>query len=89
MRRRAKVDANQAEIVATLRAAGATVQSLATVGGGCPDLLVGWRGTNFLLEVKSVGDLNAEQERWHQSWRGIANVVWSPADALGVIKNER
>ena len=52
MRRAAKVDANQAEIVQALRQIGAVVQSLAAVGNGCPDLLVGYRNRLFLLELK-------------------------------------
>ena len=52
MRRAAKVDANQTEIVKALRQVGASVQSLAATGKGCPDLLVGIRGLNFLIEVK-------------------------------------
>jgi hypothetical protein len=52
VRRAAKVDANQREVVAALRGAGATVQLLHAVGEGCPDLLVGYRGGNYLLEVK-------------------------------------
>ena len=48
MRRAAKIDSNHAEIVAALRGIGAYVMSLASVGGGCPDLLVGFRGHTFL-----------------------------------------
>jgi hypothetical protein len=44
----AKVDANQAQVVAALRAAGATVEII-----GLPvDLLVGIRGRLMLMEVK-------------------------------------
>lgn len=38
-----KVDDNQADIVEALRLRGHRVQSLASVGNGCPDLLVGAR----------------------------------------------
>jgi hypothetical protein len=41
LRRASKVDANQREVVAALRGAGASVQLLHAVGEGCPDLLVG------------------------------------------------
>ena len=47
-----RIDDNQEGIVAALREAGATVQSTAAVGSGCPDLIVGYEGRNFLLEVK-------------------------------------
>jgi len=52
MRRAARIDANQPAIIAALRSIGATVQPLHAVGGGCPDLLVGLRGRNILMEVK-------------------------------------
>ena len=53
MRRAAHVDANQPAIVQALLEAGYTVQSLAGVGCGCPDLVVGARRLNVLLEVKN------------------------------------
>jgi len=91
VRRAAKVDANQREIVAALRGAGATVQLLHAVGEGCPDLLVGWNGLNLLLEVKdgskppSAQKLTPQQEVWHRDWRGHRVVVNSPEAALAAI----
>lgn len=52
MKRAAKVDDNQAVIVAALRKAGCHVTSLAPVGQGVPALLVGHRGAWHVLEVK-------------------------------------
>ncbi len=52
MRRAARIDANQREIVATLRSVGALVILLSAIGKGVPDLLVGFRGVWTLLEVK-------------------------------------
>ena len=89
--RAARVDENQRAVVAALRAAGATVEHLHRVGGGCPDLLVGFRGANFLLEVKdgakppSAQKLTPFQEDWHASWRGSAHIVNSPEAALAAI----
>ena len=91
MRRAAKVDANQAEIVKALRKIGATVQSLAQIGSGCPDLLCGYRGLNLLLEVKdgqkapSRRRLNSEQELWAKYWEGQVSVVESPEEAIAVL----
>lgn len=91
MRRAAKVDANQAEIVAALRAVGATVQPLHAVGQGCPDLLVGYRGQNYLLEVKdgskppSARKLTPDQVSWHDTWRGRAAVVASVDEAFAAV----
>jgi hypothetical protein len=96
MRRAARIDANHVEIVTTLRAAGATVQSLAGVADGCPDLLVGYRGQTLLIEVKDGGKspsrrtLTEEQMRWHSAWRGGPLGVVDGVDAalrvLGVVR---
>ena len=91
MRRAAKVDANQAEIVAALRGVGCSVQPLHAVGGGVPDLLVGKGGVNLLVEVKdgskrpSARRLNAVQQEWHDAWRGNVAVVSSVAEALTLV----
>jgi ribosome maturation factor RimP len=81
-----KVDANQAEIVAALRAAGCSVQSLAEVGHGVPDLLVARAGQNWLLEVKSPGGkLTADEAKWLEAWRGKTAIVYSIEDALKAV----
>ncbi len=86
MRRAAKVDDNQAAMVARFRKWGATVQPLHAVGEGCPDLLVGFRGQNWLVEVKdgkkspSRRCLTAEQEKWHGEWRGQVCIMETLAD---------
>ncbi len=77
MRRAAKVDRNHPAIVRALQSVGATVKSLASVGQGTPDLLVGYRRETFLLEVKdgeaviSRQRLTEDQEEWHRVWRGL------------------
>jgi Holliday junction resolvase len=92
MRRSAKVDANQVEIVKALRSVGCTVQSLAATGQGVPDLLVGFRERTYLLEIKdgskpaSARKLTPDQVIWHQNWRGgPLAVVESVEDAFRVI----
>ena len=92
MRRAAKVDANQEAVVSALRAAGATVQSLAAVGKGVPDLLVGYKGQTLLMEVKdgrnplSKQKLTEDQLTWHGNWKGGAlAVVDGPEAALRMI----
>jgi Holliday junction resolvase len=96
MRRAAKVDANQQKIVEILRAAGATVQSLAAIGHGCPDLLVGWGGKTLLMEIKdgskvpSAQRLTDDQIKWHGAWMGGPLAVVDGPEAalrmLGVLK---
>jgi hypothetical protein len=86
-----RVDANQSLIVRELRAVGATVQSLADLGKGAPDLLVGWRGKNWLIEIKdwkqppSKRRLTPDEKKWHQTWNGQVNVVETFDEALKII----
>lgn len=95
MRRAARIDANQNEIVKALRQVGASVQSLASTGKGCPDLLVGFRGTNYLMEIKdgqkfkSDRKLAPDQIEWHESWRGKVFVVESIDQAISLISNNQ
>jgi hypothetical protein len=68
IRRAARVDANQSEIVSALRAAGAYVWII-----GLPvDLLVGYKGHTFLVEVKNGPRkrLTALQQDFFYNWSG-------------------
>jgi hypothetical protein len=87
MRRAAKVDANQPAIVDALRKAGASVECLHRVGAGCPDIIAGFRGTDYLLEIKVPGEKpNDLQSSWHLQWRGRrVAVVRTIAEALTAI----
>ena len=95
MRRAARVDRNQVEIVNALRKAGASVQSLAATGKGCPDLLVGCRGVNLLMEVKdgqkapSARKLTADQVEWHGAWEGQVAVVKTAQEAVELLEPQR
>lgn len=81
----AKRDLNEQDIIKTLRGVGATVQPLSDKG--VPDLLVGFRGVNYLLEVKmpTGGKLTSHQVDWHANWNGAAVVVTCPEEALEAI----
>jgi len=86
MRWAAKTDANQAEIVAALRAVGASVFLTHRLGGGFPDLCVGFRNKNVLMEVKiDKGSLNELEQDFFREWRGQRCVVRSVDEALKVI----
>jgi hypothetical protein len=87
-------DSNESEIISSLQAIGATVEPMPT-GGGVPDLLVGYKGDNFLMEVKpepvkgkvfaSDVKLNPKQVEWHKTWKGQKAVVRTPQEALAVL----
>ena len=92
-----KRDGNEREIVAALRAAGASVSHLSDAG--VPDLLVGYLGETYLLEVKETGqgqnkrramggegDLTPSQVKWWSTWIGRPAVVVRTVDeALAAI----
>jgi len=88
MRRAARVDANQEAIVSALRAAGAYVWII-----GLPvDLLVGYKGHSFLVEIKSTSKkrLTKLQADFFENWSGSTLCrVDGPEAALrmiGVVK---
>lgn len=92
MRRAARVDANQDQIVSALRACGATVR-VVTQGDGLPDLLVGYRGYTILMEVKdgrkppSARKLTEEEEKFFMSWTGgMLAIVNGVDEALELLK---
>jgi len=89
--RAARVDENQSAIVAALRAAGASVFVTSKVGNGFPDLVVGYGGATYLLEVKNPNvpkadrQLTPEQSIFFCFWRGHVEVVLTPEEALQVV----
>ena len=75
-------DANEVLIIAALRAVGASVTQLD--GRDIPDLLVGYRGVNYLVEIKAPAgskggtshrELKPGQVRWHLGWKGLPVAV--------------
>jgi hypothetical protein len=69
-----RVDENQKTLVHTFIAMGASVLNLSTVGRGCPDLLIGYRGKSVLVEIKSdsKATFTEPQVKFMQEWRGGA-----------------
>ena len=81
-----KTDSNQSRIVNALRLGGASVTTLHTVGNGCPDIVVGLRGVNYLIEIKTdTGKLNSNEIRWHENWNGQVAVVRTVEEAIALV----
>ena len=84
MRRAARIDGNQEAVVIALRAAGAYVWII-----GLPvDLLVGYKGHTFLVEIKDGPKkrLTALQEAFFAKWDGGTLVrIDGPEAALRMI----
>ena len=88
MRQRGRVDKNQSEIVSALRKAGRSVTVLSGQGTGFPDLVVGYQGRNYLLEVKAPkGKITPEQVTFVEEWRGQMAIVRTAEHALEITEN--
>jgi hypothetical protein len=88
MRHAKRVDANQDQIIIALRAAGAYVWII-----GLPvDLLVGYKGHTFLVEIKTDAKqrLTALQQDFFKNWGGSTLARIDSPDAalrmIGVLK---
>jgi hypothetical protein len=93
MKYAARVDANQLATINAFKAAmpDASVYDASACGEGFPDLVVGWRGRNYLFEVKnpdvrpSDRRLTDPQAAFHGSWQGQVHVAHSAAEMLAVM----
>ena len=86
--RRHRKDQNQKAIVEALENVGADTFDLSQVGKGLTDILVGFRGVNFLLEIKNPDQnwkFTEKQNEFHRFWRGQKAVVETVDDALKAI----
>lgn len=87
LRTASRVDANQPAIVKALRAVGASVLHCHQLKN-CFDLLVGYRGRTFLLEIKTSEKeaLTPGEAEFARTWRGTPyHVVMSVEQALALI----
>jgi hypothetical protein len=88
-----RVDENQKEIVKAFREIGASVQILSDVGKGCPDLLIGFAGRNWLIEIKngnkppSQQQLTEKEQQFFNTWRGQVCIIRSIEQARFFFKN--
>jgi|SRR5580692_9666266 hypothetical protein len=86
-----RVDENQKLIVKTFRQLGASVQVLSNIGKGCPDILVGIFGKNFLIEIKngakcpSAQRLTEDETYFHESWKGQVCIVKSVDEVFQIM----
>jgi hypothetical protein len=87
MRRAARTDDNQHELVEALKKIGAKCYFI----GKPVDLLVGFRGKNLLLEVKRPDKkgwksaLTQEQKDFIETWPGDVAVVYSVEEAVSAV----
>lgn len=88
-RRASRVDGNQTAIVQRFRECGASVLHLHMVGDDCPDLLIGTKGVNVLVELKTdTGTLSLGQREFIKGWRGADVWVIRSPDEAQMLVNE-
>ena len=88
-----RTDANQSDVVAEFREAlpDASLKVMSGAGDGFPDLAIGWRGVNFLFEVKdpekcpSARQLTRAQKDLHTEWQGQIAIVHSSGEILALM----
>jgi hypothetical protein len=86
-----KVDGNQKRIVDQLRKLNISVQHLHTIGQGCPDLLLGFRNRNFLIELKdeskppSAKKLTDDEQEFFNEWNGQVSKCETLDEILKVV----
>jgi hypothetical protein len=82
-----RTDENQSEVVAAIQKVGGVVTYLYRVGEGVSDLLVSFRNTWTVFEVKkdSRQKLTPDQIKWIGAQRAPVYVVTSGADAVTIL----
>jgi hypothetical protein len=87
-----RIDDNQPALVKQLRQIpGVKVAHTHTIGDGFPDIVVSFRGVNYLFEIKdpskppSRRKLTEDEEKFHSEWTGQIAVVETVTDVLKVI----
>ena len=88
-----RTDANHKQVVEELRAAlpECTVHDASGAGRGFPDLVVGYKGRNYMIEIKdgsktkSCRKLTPAQIAFQLAWQGQYSVCHSAAEICAEI----
>lgn len=85
-----RTDANQTEIVEEFRSYGFSVYITSHVGKGFPDIIIGYGGVNYLIEIKdgkkakSAQKLTKAEQEFFDTWRGQVIVINSREKAYNL-----
>ncbi len=87
-----RTDRNHAEIINALRKIpNLSVFSTHEVGKGFPDIVVGYKGINYLIEIKdgnkppSARKLTPDEVKFHSNWRGQIKIVNNLDEVLNLL----
>lgn len=87
-----KADNNQASLVKQMRKIpGLSVVLTHTLGKGFGDALLGFRGRNYLVEIKdpskpkSAKKLTPDEQKFHDEWTGQIDVIETLEDVMKII----
>jgi hypothetical protein len=87
-----RTDSNHAEIIKALRKIpNLSVFSTHEVGKGFPDIVIGYKGINYLIEIKdgkkppSARKLTPDEVKFHQEWSGQISIIKNLDELLQII----
>jgi hypothetical protein len=87
-----RTDSNHAEIIKALRKIpNLSVFSTHEVGKGFPDIVIGYKGINYLIEIKdgnkppSARKLTDAEVKFHNDWRGQIKIVNNLDEVLNLL----
>jgi hypothetical protein len=87
-----RTDSNHAEIIKALRKIpNLSVFSTHEVGKGFPDIVIGYNGINYLMEIKdgnkppSARKLTDAEVKFHNDWRGQIKIVNNLDEVLNLL----
>lgn len=88
MRRAARADINQPDIVRALRRGGASIWHTHTLGRGGPDIVIGYCGVNVLTEIKrdEREPLTPAEIKFHATWQGRIVTLTNEREAAQLLE---
>jgi Holliday junction resolvase len=90
MRKRAKKDLNQDEVVSVFRHLGFSVAVTSALGNGFPDIVIAKLGHSYLVEIKngklcpSARVLTEDEKKFHAEWKAEIFIVESAEQAINL-----
>lgn len=90
-----RIDRNQNEIVQFFRNSGFSVAITSGLGAGFPDVVLGFQGCNFLVEIKdgnkppSAQKLTDAESKFFDQWKGQVCIINSIEAAINLVNEIR